>query len=233
MADPVFDVTTAETLAPLAAGGAVFHHCRCLHSSLPNRTSQQRRAFVIHLMAPGTVGADGTVLQSSWARPVLRLRPPAAAAARRPAAAAAAVRMRAVADHLGGGSSAEQQEPTPGQRGRRVPNNGISSVSTAVSNRIEGPSIPAPQYVHVPRLPAGSQASLDYLSEYGYCVVAAALTPTELSTALGLAWDFVEAVGDGLRRDDPASWADGFPQDWPATGESFSQPNPRAVTTKI
>ena len=72
--DPVFDVSAAETLAPLAAGGAVFHHCRCLHSSLPNRSGRQRRAFVIHLMAPGTAGADGTELQSSWARPVLRLR---------------------------------------------------------------------------------------------------------------------------------------------------------------
>ena len=49
----------------------------------------------------------------------------------------------------------------------------------------------------MPRLPAGSQASLDYLSENGYCVVAAALTPTEVTTALELAWEFAEAVGDG------------------------------------
>jgi ectoine hydroxylase-related dioxygenase (phytanoyl-CoA dioxygenase family) len=72
--DPLFDISQAETLAPLAAGSVIFHHCRCLHSSLPNRTSMQRRAFVIHMMAPGTAGADGAVLESSWQRPVLRLR---------------------------------------------------------------------------------------------------------------------------------------------------------------
>jgi ectoine hydroxylase-related dioxygenase (phytanoyl-CoA dioxygenase family) len=71
--DPVFDVSQAETLAPLPAGGAVFHHCRCLHSSLPNRTERQRRAFVIHFMPPGTVDASGSVLESSWQRPILRL----------------------------------------------------------------------------------------------------------------------------------------------------------------
>ena len=191
--DPVFDVTTAETLAPLAAGSAVFHHCRCLHSSLPNRTARQRRAFVIHLMVPGTAGADGTVFESSWARPILRLPRPVTTAARSTA------RMQAVAAHLGGGDSAGQQpEPTPGQHGRRVPPpSSLSLPPSAAANRIEGSAIPPPQYVHVPRLPAGSQASLDYLSENGYCVVAAALTPTEVTTALELAWEFAEAVGDG------------------------------------
>jgi hypothetical protein len=192
--DPVFDVTTAETLAPLAAGSAVFHHCRCLHSSLPNRTARQRRAVVIHLMAPGTAGADGTVFESSWAQPILRLPRPVATAARSTA------RMQAVAAHLGGGDSAGQQ-PTPGHRGRRVPPPSSSRSTllppSAAANRIEGSTIPPPQYVHVPRLPAGSQASLDYLSEHGFCVVAAALTPTEVATALDLAWDFAEAVGDG------------------------------------
>eukprot|EP01052_Picozoa_sp_SAG31_P052548 SAG31_NODE_13022_length_899_cov_1.045000_1_plen_150_part_00 len=71
--DPVFNVGTAETLAPLAAGSVIFHHCRCLHSSLPNRTGQRRRAFVMHLMPPGTAGRDGVAMPSSWARPVLRL----------------------------------------------------------------------------------------------------------------------------------------------------------------
>jgi phytanoyl-CoA hydroxylase len=72
--DPIFDVSQAETLAPLPAGGAVFHHCRCLHSSLPNHTERQRRAIVVHLMAPGTAGADGSAFASSWHRPILRLR---------------------------------------------------------------------------------------------------------------------------------------------------------------
>ncbi len=32
---------------PLGAGGASFHHCRVLHSSAPNRTGRQRRAYAI------------------------------------------------------------------------------------------------------------------------------------------------------------------------------------------
>jgi ectoine hydroxylase-related dioxygenase (phytanoyl-CoA dioxygenase family) len=31
--------------APVPAGGAVFHHCRTLHSSAPNRSSHPRRAY--------------------------------------------------------------------------------------------------------------------------------------------------------------------------------------------
>jgi hypothetical protein len=44
-----------ESLAvsvPLAAGGAIFHHCRILHSSLPNRSAHVRRAYANEFQLP-------------------------------------------------------------------------------------------------------------------------------------------------------------------------------------
>jgi ectoine hydroxylase-related dioxygenase (phytanoyl-CoA dioxygenase family) len=42
----VENVNQAEAVAaPVAAGGAVFHHCRTLHSSGPNRSERVRRAY--------------------------------------------------------------------------------------------------------------------------------------------------------------------------------------------
>jgi hypothetical protein len=38
--------------APLAAGGAIFHHCRILHSSLPNRSPHARRAYANEFQLP-------------------------------------------------------------------------------------------------------------------------------------------------------------------------------------
>lgn len=43
IADDV-DAATAVPV-PVAAGGAVFHHCRILHSSGPNRSARVRRAY--------------------------------------------------------------------------------------------------------------------------------------------------------------------------------------------
>ena len=40
----------------LPVGGVMFHHCQTLHSTPPNRTERQRRAFAIHFMPPGTLG---------------------------------------------------------------------------------------------------------------------------------------------------------------------------------
>jgi phytanoyl-CoA hydroxylase len=39
---------------PLPAGSAMFHHCRTLHRTLPNRSPHQRRAWVIHFMPADT-----------------------------------------------------------------------------------------------------------------------------------------------------------------------------------
>ena len=63
-------------VVPLPAGGALLHHCQTLHYTPPNRTGRQRRAFVIHFMAPGTrslrAGAD--YMPVSFSRPMLRMR---------------------------------------------------------------------------------------------------------------------------------------------------------------
>lgn len=39
---------------PLPAGHGMFHHCRTLHMTRPNHSPRQRRAWVMHLMPPGT-----------------------------------------------------------------------------------------------------------------------------------------------------------------------------------
>jgi len=57
----------------LPAGGAMFHHCQTLHSTPPNRTDRQRRAFAAHFMTPGTRSATGD-MPVSFARPLLRSR---------------------------------------------------------------------------------------------------------------------------------------------------------------
>ncbi|HZO90040.1 MAG TPA: phytanoyl-CoA dioxygenase family protein [Chthonomonadaceae bacterium] len=60
-----------ESLAvpvPLPAGSAMFHHCRTLHCTRPNRSPYQRRAWVIHYM-PADTRQGGNYLSH---RPLLR-----------------------------------------------------------------------------------------------------------------------------------------------------------------
>lgn len=57
----------------LKAGECMFHHCQTLHYTQPNSTDQQRRAFILHFMLPGTRGADGQIMKVSFARPMLRM----------------------------------------------------------------------------------------------------------------------------------------------------------------
>ena len=90
-------------------------------------------------------------------------------------------------------------------------------------NRIETADIPPPTYTEVPRLPAGSQASLDYLNEHGYVVIASVLSAEEVAHTLDLGWSFIEALAPAVRRDDPASWTrDNWPVDWASTGSNHS-----------
>ena len=69
-----------------------------------------------------------------------------------------------------------------------------------------------PQYAHVPRLPAGSQESLDHLESEGYVVIANALSPTEADQALNLTWEYLEGLGTGVDRTDVSTWGD---DQWP------------------
>ncbi len=62
-------------VAPLPAGGVTLHHCQTLHYTAPNVTDRQRRAFVIHLMMPGTKSLrENIYMDVSFERPALRMR---------------------------------------------------------------------------------------------------------------------------------------------------------------
>ncbi|HJP32911.1 MAG TPA: phytanoyl-CoA dioxygenase family protein [Candidatus Latescibacteria bacterium] len=63
--------TVDPVVVDLPAGGAMFHHCQTLHTTPPNRSDRQRRAFAIHFMTPGTRNIHGD-LPVSFARPLLR-----------------------------------------------------------------------------------------------------------------------------------------------------------------
>jgi len=66
-------VDTSKAVAiDLPAGGCMFHHCQTLHYTQPNATDRQRRAFIVHVMPPGTVGADGNVIHVGFSHPMLR-----------------------------------------------------------------------------------------------------------------------------------------------------------------
>lgn len=56
----------------LPAGGCMFHHCQTLHYTQPNTTERDRRAFIMHYMAPGTRDSKGEVMRVSFSRPLLR-----------------------------------------------------------------------------------------------------------------------------------------------------------------
>jgi ectoine hydroxylase-related dioxygenase (phytanoyl-CoA dioxygenase family) len=76
--DVLLDASEALTdvepvVVDLSAGGAMFHHCQALHSTPPNRTDRQRRAFAIHFMTPGTRNVHGD-MPVSFSRPLLRSR---------------------------------------------------------------------------------------------------------------------------------------------------------------
>lgn len=64
------------------------------------------------------------------------------------------------------------------------------------------------EYAHVPRLTAGSPESVEHLTEHGFVVIKDALTRDQADHALDLTWQYLECLGTGIRRDDPATWGD-------------------------
>lgn len=64
--------TSGAVVVDLPAGGVMFHHCQTFHSTPPNRTKRQRRAFAIHFMRPGTQSEHVSDMPVSFARPLLR-----------------------------------------------------------------------------------------------------------------------------------------------------------------
>jgi hypothetical protein len=71
-----------------------------------------------------------------------------------------------------------------------------------------------PAYVHVPRFAPGSQESADYFKDHGYVVIAGALQQAEVAKALDLTWNYLENLGTGIDRRDPATWIN---ERWPTT----------------
>lgn len=65
-----------------------------------------------------------------------------------------------------------------------------------------------PIYREVPRLPAGSAESVAHLESQGFVVIADALSSDETIQALDLTWDYLEGLGTGIDRHDPATWHD-------------------------
>lgn len=69
-----FDASQAVTVN-LPAGGCMFHHCQTLHYTQPNTTPNQRRAYAIHMMVPGTRQTRNgeKTFPVSFDNPILRL----------------------------------------------------------------------------------------------------------------------------------------------------------------
>ncbi|MDG1876887.1 MAG: phytanoyl-CoA dioxygenase family protein [Acidimicrobiales bacterium] len=65
-----------------------------------------------------------------------------------------------------------------------------------------------PTYRHVPRLAVGSAESIEHLESEGFVVLASALDPDQTAHAVELTWAFLEGLGTGIDRCDPATWAD-------------------------
>jgi ectoine hydroxylase-related dioxygenase (phytanoyl-CoA dioxygenase family) len=64
--------TTTREVVELKAGECMIHHCQTLHYTQPNETDDDRRAFIMHYMTPGTRWRDGSVMAVDFTRPLLR-----------------------------------------------------------------------------------------------------------------------------------------------------------------
>ena len=66
--------SSKAVVVDLPAGGAMIHHCQTFHYTGPNTSQQQRRAFAIHFMTPGTrLLKTGKEMPVSFKRPMLRM----------------------------------------------------------------------------------------------------------------------------------------------------------------
>jgi len=84
---------------------------------------------------------------------------------------------------------------------------------TNAASTYRGPSAPSGslipiEYAYVERFAPGSPESAAYLEDRGYVVIANALSTSEAAKAVGLIWDYLEELGTGIDRNDPATWND-------------------------
>ena len=64
------------------------------------------------------------------------------------------------------------------------------------------------QYQSVPRFGFGDMDALAHLDEYGFVVLANALSAQEAERAMSLLWDYLEELGTGIDRTDVGTWDD-------------------------
>lgn len=65
--------TSGRVVVDLKAGECMIHHCQTLHYTQPNDTDDDRRAFILHYMTPGTRQADAEKpMAVDWGHPLLR-----------------------------------------------------------------------------------------------------------------------------------------------------------------
>ena len=67
-----------------------------------------------------------------------------------------------------------------------------------------------PRYTTVPRVPVGSTAARNFLEAEGFCVCSAALSTVECAEVLDGMWRWLESLGTGIDRQNPATWGGGL-----------------------
>jgi len=89
---------------------------------------------------------------------------------------------------------------------------GPSTSATAAATEWQPPP---PRYAEVPRFPLGSDAAADFLEAHGFVVCAGALTVAECDEVLDGMWGWLESLGTGIDRTQPATWTG---EAWPPDG---------------
>ena len=65
----------------------------------------------------------------------------------------------------------------------------------------------APRLVEVERFDPGDARALAHLESRGFVVFKDALDGEEVERAVRLLWEYLEGLGTGISRDDPATWS--------------------------
>ena len=77
-----------------------------------------------------------------------------------------------------------------------------TKLSAAAAEEQVVPHAPCPHFA------VGDPAAAEYLRDEGYCVFADVLTPHECTAGVDGIWQWLEGLGSGIRRQDPATWND-------------------------
>jgi hypothetical protein len=70
--------------------------------------------------------------------------------------------------------------------------------------------LPFPVHTEVPRFALGSPEAKAFIEAEGYVVIRDVLSQAQVGTALDKLWGEIEARSEGVRRDDPTTWNNGW-----------------------